>query len=109
MGRKGKTQKHTAAELQAKANAAKYASGAAGGGGAMQANREAEKQKSMVPCELCKAGMPVRLSPPRRPTTHDASVPQRPAATPAAAPHCTSLRRGSFSGHACALSPICRT
>ena len=32
-GRKGKTQKHTAKEIAAKHNAAKYANGAAGGGG----------------------------------------------------------------------------
>ena len=64
MGRKGKTQNHTAKEIAGKHAAAKYAAGGAGGGSEMQKQREAEKIKSMVTCEICKMGMPVRLAPP---------------------------------------------
>jgi hypothetical protein len=58
MGRKGKTQNHTAAEIAKKHAAAKAAAGGAGGGATMAANREAIKNKSMVACEICKANMP---------------------------------------------------
>ena len=43
MGRKGKTQKHTAKEIAAKHKAAKESKGAAGGGGAgAQARKDAQ-------------------------------------------------------------------
>ena len=47
-GRKGKTQKHTAAETAAKHAAAKHAAGGAGGGGSGKAAREAKKGKGSI-------------------------------------------------------------
>lgn len=58
MGRKGKTQKHTAAELAGKANAARYAAGAAGGGGKLAAVRKAAGQKAAVACKICMTEQP---------------------------------------------------
>ena len=47
-GRKGKTQKHTAAETAAKHAAAKHAAGGAGGGKDGKKNREAAKSKASI-------------------------------------------------------------
>lgn len=58
MGRKGKTQKHTAREIAGKVKAAKERNGAAGHGSVGQAAREAARFKSSVPCEICKAIQP---------------------------------------------------
>ena len=58
MGRKGKTQKHTAKELAAKAKAAKERNGAAGGGKSMQAARLNKMKAGNVVCEVCKAAQP---------------------------------------------------
>ena len=51
MGRKGKTQKHTAKEIAAKTKAAKERNGAAGGGGGGKAAREAVMKNQNVTCE----------------------------------------------------------
>lgn len=58
MGRKGKTQKHTAAETAAKHKAAKEARGAAGGGSNGINNRKANQEKSLVYCDICKIPQP---------------------------------------------------
>ena len=58
MGRKGKTQKHTAAETAAKHKAAKEARGAAGGGSNGITNRKENKAKSLVLCDICKTPQP---------------------------------------------------
>ena len=47
-GRKGKTQKHTAAETAAKHAAAKHAAGGAGGGKDGKKNRDAAKAKASI-------------------------------------------------------------
>jgi len=54
VGRKGKTQKHTAKEIAAKHKAAKERNGAAGGGGSGAAARKAAKLKINILCEICK-------------------------------------------------------
>jgi hypothetical protein len=51
MGRKGKTQKHTAKEIAAKTKAAKERGGAAGGGGGGMAARLAVMKNQDVTCE----------------------------------------------------------
>lgn len=58
MGRKGKTQKHTAKEIAAKTKAAKERGGAAGGGGGGMAARLAVMKNQDVICEACKQAMP---------------------------------------------------
>lgn len=58
MGRKGKTQKHTAKELAGKAQAAKERKGAAGHGGKGMEQRKAAMAKACVLCPLCKAEQP---------------------------------------------------
>ena len=58
MGRKGKTQKHTAKEIAAKTKAAKERNGAAGGGGAALAVRMNKMKLGNVICEVCKAAQP---------------------------------------------------
>ena len=58
MGRKGKTQKHTAAETAAKHKAAKEARGAAGGGGSGAESRKSVGNKTSVFCEECKTIQP---------------------------------------------------
>jgi hypothetical protein len=58
MGRKGKTQKHTAKEIAAKHKAAKEKNGAAGGGGKGAALREAKKLATMIICDICKTKQP---------------------------------------------------
>merc|ERR1712072_1108118 len=58
MGRKGKTQKHTAAETAAKHKAAKEAQGAAGGGGAGTAARKNAGAKASVACIICMTQQP---------------------------------------------------
>jgi len=50
---KAKAQKHTAAELNAKANAAKMAHGGAQGGAAGKDLRKAESVKVMLSCKIC--------------------------------------------------------
>lgn len=58
MGRKGKTQTHTAKELAGKAAAAKHAAGGAGGGGGAAEKRKAAGTKVAVFCEICKSIQP---------------------------------------------------
>lgn len=58
MGRKGKTQKHTAAEINAKHKAAKEARGAAGGGNNGVNNRKTVGNKISIQCEICKTIQP---------------------------------------------------
>ena len=58
MGRKGKTQTHTAKELAAKHASAKAAAGGVGGGAALAAKRKAAGEKVAVLCEICKAVQP---------------------------------------------------
>ena len=58
MGRKGKTQKHTAAEIAKKHKAAKEAKGAAGGGGAMAKNRKNAGAKVSIVCPICMVQQP---------------------------------------------------
>ena len=58
MGRKGKTQKHTAKEIAAKTKAAKERNGAAGGGASMLAARMNKMKLGNVTCEVCKAAQP---------------------------------------------------
>ena len=58
MGRKGKTQKHTAKEIAAKTKAAKERNGAAGGGSSALADRMNKMKLGNVTCEICKAAQP---------------------------------------------------
>ena len=58
MGRKGKTQKHTAAETAAKHKAAKEARGGAGGGGSGAEIRKTIGNKTSVICEECLVQQP---------------------------------------------------
>uniref|UniRef100_A0A7S3UYW0 C2H2-type domain-containing protein n=1 Tax=Aplanochytrium stocchinoi TaxID=215587 RepID=A0A7S3UYW0_9STRA len=58
MGRKGKTQKHTAKEIATKVKAAKEKNGAAGGGGKGAEARKGAWTKASVFCELCKTIQP---------------------------------------------------
>lgn len=58
MGRKGKSQKHTAKEINAKHQAAKNARGAAGGGGAGAAARKNAAAKILMSCTICKTNQP---------------------------------------------------
>jgi hypothetical protein len=58
MGRKGKSQKHTAKELNAKHKAAKEKAGAAGGGGKGAAARKNASAKILMVCKLCKTNQP---------------------------------------------------
>merc|ERR1711964_264248 len=58
MGRKGKTQKHTAKEIAAKHAAAKHAGGAAGGGGSGVENRKAAGNKVSIACVICMTVQP---------------------------------------------------
>merc|ERR1712167_212982 len=53
MGRKGKTQKHTAKEIASKHAAAKAAASGAGGGGDMADKRKSAGNKVSVQCTLC--------------------------------------------------------
>ena len=62
MPRKGKTQKHTAAEIAGKVKASKEANGAAGGGGAMAQVRKEAGFKASIICEICKLPMPSAAS-----------------------------------------------
>ena len=62
MGRKGKTQKHTAAETAAKHKAAKEARGAAGGGSNGVNNRKANQGKSLILCKICRTPQPNMIS-----------------------------------------------
>lgn len=62
MGRKGKTQKHTASEIAAKHKAAKEARGGAGGGSKGSEKRKEKKEKSLVLCEICKTMQPNMIS-----------------------------------------------
>lgn len=59
---KAKFQKHTAKELEQKANAAKYAAGAAGGGGKMADARKNHVAKVAVLCKVCKSAQPNLVS-----------------------------------------------
>tara|TARA_Y100001933_G_C18733235_1_gene452608 strand:- start:213 stop:485 length:273 start_codon:yes stop_codon:yes gene_type:complete len=58
MGRKGKTQKHTAAEIASKHKAAKHRAGAAGGGSEGAEKRKIAGGKISQQCEICKAILP---------------------------------------------------
>ena len=58
MGRKGKTQKHTAKEIANKHKAAKEKNGAAGGGGKMAAARKNAGAKAAVKCKICLSQQP---------------------------------------------------
>ena len=58
MGRKGKTQKHTAAEINAKHKAAKELRGAAGGGKKMQDIRKKNKEICNITCKICLSSQP---------------------------------------------------
>jgi len=58
MGRKGKTQKHTAAEINAKHKAAKEAKGAAGGGNSGVEKRKAAGNKKSEQCQICMSMQP---------------------------------------------------
>ena len=58
MGRKGKSQKHTAKEIAQKHKAAKERRGAAGGGGSGAAARKARGASVSVLCEICKVQQP---------------------------------------------------
>jgi len=58
MGRKGKTQKHSAAEITAKHKAAKEAKGAAGGGNAGAEKRKNAGAKISATCEICMSMQP---------------------------------------------------
>mmetsp|Transcript_11569 Transcript_11569/g.20550 ORF Transcript_11569/g.20550 Transcript_11569/m.20550 type:complete len:94 (+) Transcript_11569:120-401(+) len=58
MGRKGKTQKHTAKEIANKHKAAKEKNGAAGHGGKGLAERQAKMGKIKVKCSICLAEQP---------------------------------------------------
>ena len=58
MGRKGKTQKHTAKEIASKHKAAKNKAGAAGGGNEGAEKRKIAGGKISKPCEICKAILP---------------------------------------------------
>ncbi len=58
MGRKGKTQTHTAKEIAAKHAAAKAAAGGVGGGAALANQRKAAGAKVAVFCEICKSVQP---------------------------------------------------
>ena len=60
MGRKGKTQKHTAKEIAAKHKAAKERAGAAGGGGSGLAARMAAKAKANILCPICKVRVKIQ-------------------------------------------------
>merc|ERR1712070_717899 len=62
MGRKGKTQKHTAAETNAKHAAAKHAAGGAGGGSGGKAAREQKKAAGSIKCKICMAEQPNVIS-----------------------------------------------
>ena len=62
MPRKGKTQKHTAAEIAAKVKASKEANGAAGGGGAMAKARKEAGNKASISCDVCKSLQPSMAS-----------------------------------------------
>jgi len=58
MGRKGKTQKHTAAEIANKHKLAKEKNGGAGGGKKGLADRKKNKNKISILCKICKANQP---------------------------------------------------
>jgi len=58
MGRKGKTQKHTAKEINGKHAAAKAAAGGVGLGGAGKALRSAQMAKIQVKCKICMSIQP---------------------------------------------------
>merc|ERR1712093_341965 len=58
MGRKGKTQKHTAKEIAAKHQAAKNAQGAAGGGGSAAAKRKEAGLQASIKCTICMTVQP---------------------------------------------------
>jgi len=58
MGRKGKTQKHTAKEIAGKHKAAKHKAGAAGGGNEGAEKRKIACTKISKPCEICKVLLP---------------------------------------------------
>merc|ERR1711924_122027 len=62
MGRKGKTQKHTAAETNAKHAAAKHAAGGAGGGSGGAKARTEKTRKSLIQCTICKGDQPNLIS-----------------------------------------------
>jgi len=62
MPRKGKTQKHTAAEIAAKIKASKEANGAAGGGGKMAQMRKNAGNKASISCDVCKGLQPSMAS-----------------------------------------------
>ncbi len=53
MGRKGKQNKHTAKELEAKAKAAKMKNGGAGGGKSGVSNRKQAGAKASIKCLIC--------------------------------------------------------
>ena len=58
MGRKGKTQKHTAAEIASKHKAAKEAKGAAGGGSGGAETRKNIGNKISAKCTICMSMQP---------------------------------------------------
>jgi len=58
MGRKGKTQKHTAKEIASKVQASKNSNGAAGHGSVGLAARKDNMMKIQVKCEICLAIQP---------------------------------------------------
>jgi len=62
MGRKGKTQKHTAAETASKHAAAKNAAGGAGGGKDGAKKREQAKASGSIKCKICMALQPNMIS-----------------------------------------------
>ena len=62
MGRKGKTQKHSAAEINAKHKAAKEAKGAAGGGNSGAERRKNVGNRISVKCQICMSLQPNMIS-----------------------------------------------
>ena len=58
MGRKGKSQKHTAKEIAGKHKAAKEKNGAAGGGGKAAKARKTAGAKAAVKCKICLSQQP---------------------------------------------------
>jgi len=61
-GRKGKTQKHTAAETASKHAAAKHAAGGAAGGAKGKDERAKKKALGSIKCKICMAEQPNVIS-----------------------------------------------
>ena len=62
MGRKGKTQKHSAAETNAKHKAAKEARGGAGGGNDGEERRKNVGNRISIKCHICMSLQPNMIS-----------------------------------------------